>query len=71
MTTEIILTLALTFINRGNLGKIMKGKHCFEGAAKIKFGALLLRGERKTVSATDADTLNQGFPLPSAPRLSR
>lgn len=52
MTTEIILTLALTFINRGNLGKIMKGKHCFEGAAKIKFGALLLRGERLSLLLT-------------------
>lgn len=63
MTTEIILTLALTFMNRGSLGKIMKGKHRFEGVAKIKFGALLLRGEREAVSATGVDTLSQSFPL--------
>lgn len=71
LTTEIILTLALTFINRGSLSMIMKGKHCFEGAAKMRFGALLLRGEREAVSATGVDILSQSFPLPSAFRLSR
>lgn len=51
LTTDIILTLALTLVNRGILGKIMKSHYYFEGTEIIKFWLLLLRVKREANSS--------------------
>lgn len=50
LTTDIILILALTLVNRGILCKMMERHYCFGGTAIIKFWLLLLRVQREANS---------------------